>query len=128
MQPEQTVLVLDFGSQYTQLIARRVRENSVYSVISPEGCAAILWKDASHRDKAARAMRITAEDLLELKVIDDMILEPAGGAHSDWEATGAALKAALLKHLGELKRMQVDALRQTRLEKYLWMGEWRWGR
>ncbi len=103
-------------------------ENSIYAVISAEGCAAILWKDASHRDKAARAMRITAEDLLELKVIDDMILEPAGGAHSDWEATGAALKAALLKHLGELGAMEVDALRQARLEKYLGMGQWRSGR
>jgi acetyl-CoA carboxylase carboxyl transferase subunit alpha len=103
-------------------------ENSIYAVISAEGCAAILWKDASHRDKAARAMRITAEDLLELKVIDDVILEPPGGAHSDWEATGAALKAALQKHLGELKTMEVDALRQTRLEKYLGMGEWRTGK
>jgi acetyl-CoA carboxylase carboxyl transferase subunit alpha len=103
-------------------------ENSVYSVISPEGCAAILWKDAAHRDKAARAMRMTAGDLRQLGVIDDIIPEPPGGAHSDWEETGANLKEALLKHLGELKALDVAALRQGRLEKYLGMGQWRSGR
>ncbi|HEX8245154.1 MAG TPA: acetyl-CoA carboxylase carboxyltransferase subunit alpha [Longimicrobium sp.] len=103
-------------------------ENSVYSVISPEGCAAILWKDGSHRDKAAQAMKMTAEDLLELGVIDDIVPEPAGGAHSDWEATGARLKEALQRHLAELAAMDVDALRRKRLEKYLGMGQWRTGR
>jgi acetyl-CoA carboxylase carboxyl transferase subunit alpha len=103
-------------------------ENSVYSVISPEGCAAILWKDASNRDKAARAMRMTAGDLMELGVIDDVIAEPPGGAHSDWEETGANVKEALLKHLGELKALEVADLRQKRLEKYLGMGQWRSGR
>jgi acetyl-CoA carboxylase carboxyl transferase subunit alpha len=103
-------------------------ENSIYAVISAEGCAAILWKDSGQRDKAARAMRITADDLLELKVIDDIVAEPAGGAHSDWEATGAALKEALLRHLGELKALSVDELRAARLKKYLGMGEWRSGR
>jgi len=103
-------------------------ENSVYSVISAEGCAAILWKDAAHRDKAARAMRMTAGDLIELKVIDDVVAEPSGGAHSDWEDTGANLKEALLKHLGELKALDVDTLRKRRLDKYLGMGQWRSGR
>jgi acetyl-CoA carboxylase carboxyl transferase subunit alpha len=103
-------------------------ENSVYSVISAEGCAAILWKDAAHRDKAARAMRMTAGDLIELKVIDDIVPEPSGGAHSDWEDTGANLKEALLKHLGELKALDVDTLRKRRLDKYLGMGQWRSGR
>lgn len=103
-------------------------ENSVYSVISAEGCAAILWKDAAHRDKAARAMRVTAGDLIELKVIDDIVAEPSGGAHSDWEDTGANLKEALLKHLGELKALDVDTLRKRRLDKYLGMGQWRSGR
>lgn len=103
-------------------------ENSVYSVISPEGCAAILWKDAAHRDKAARAMRVTAGDLKSLGVIDEVVPEPPGGAHADWEETGTALKEALLRQLGELKAMGVDALRQARLEKYLGMGEWRGGR
>jgi acetyl-CoA carboxylase carboxyl transferase subunit alpha len=103
-------------------------ENSIYAVISAEGCAAILWKDAGQRDKAARAMRITADDLLELGVIDDIVYEPAGGAHSDWEATGNALKTALLKHLGELAPLPVDELRDLRLKKYLAMGQWRSGR
>jgi len=103
-------------------------ENSVYSVISPEGCAAILWKDASNRDKAARAMRMTAGDLKQLAVIDDVIPEPPGGAHSDWEETGANVREALLKHLGELKALEVKELRQKRLEKYLGMGQWRSGR
>src|SRR3989441_1156416 len=65
-------------------------ENSVYSVISPEGCAAILWKDASQRERAAEALKITAEDLLELGVIDEIIAEPPGGAHADPEAAAAA--------------------------------------
>jgi acetyl-CoA carboxylase carboxyl transferase subunit alpha len=103
-------------------------ENSVYSVISPEGCAAILWKDGQQRDKAAKAMKMTAEDLTELGVIDDIVPEPAGGAHSDWEATGARLKEALQRHLAELAELDVAALRQRRLEKYLGMGQWRTGR
>ncbi len=100
-------------------------ENSVYSVISPEGCAAILWKSGSEREKAARALRITAQDLLGLGVIDGIIPEPAGGAHSDWEETAAGLKDALVKHVGELRSLPVDELRQARWRKYLEMGEWR---
>jgi acetyl-CoA carboxylase carboxyl transferase subunit alpha len=97
----------------------------VYSVISPEGCAAILWKSGSEREKAAAALRITAEDLQELGVIDDIVPEPAGGAHSDWDATAAALKEALLRHLGELRELAPDELRRQRWEKYMQMGEWR---
>ncbi len=100
-------------------------ENSVYSVISPEGCAAILWKSGTERDKAAAALRITAEDLRGLGVIDDIIPEPAGGAHSGWETTADNLRAALLRHLGELRRVSVDELRSARWEKYMQMGEWR---
>ena len=70
-------------------------ENSVYSVISPEGCAAILWKDASQRERAAEALKLTAQDLLRLKVIDEIIPEPVGGAHIDPDATGEALREAL---------------------------------
>jgi acetyl-CoA carboxylase carboxyl transferase subunit alpha len=100
-------------------------ENAVYSVISPEGCAAILWKSGSEKEKAARAMKITAEDLLGLGVIDDVVPEPAGGAHSDWERTAESLREALVRHLGELRAMGVDELRRARLDKYLAMGEWR---
>jgi acetyl-CoA carboxylase carboxyl transferase subunit alpha len=103
-------------------------ENSVYSVISPEGCAAILWKDGNEREKAARAMRITAEDLKELGVIDDIVPEPAGGAHSDWEATAAQVKEALVRHLDELKALSPEELRAGRWKKYLEMGQWRTGR
>ena len=78
-------------------------ENSVYSVISPEGCAAILWKDASQRERAAEALKITADDLLRLKVIDEIIPEPLGGAHQDPDAAGEALREALIRHVTELR-------------------------
>jgi acetyl-CoA carboxylase carboxyl transferase subunit alpha len=100
-------------------------ENSVYSVISPEGCAAILWKSGSEREKAATALKLTAQDLLGLKVVDDIVPEPAGGAHSDWETTARSLKDALLHHLGELTGLDVDPLRQRRWAKFMAMGEWR---
>jgi acetyl-CoA carboxylase carboxyl transferase subunit alpha len=97
-------------------------ENSVYSVISPEGCAAILWKDASQRERAADALKLTAQDLLRLHVIDEIIPEPAGGAHSDPERTAQRLGQALRRHLRELRRVKVDKLLKRREEKYLSMG------
>jgi len=97
-------------------------ENSVYSVISPEGCAAILWKDASQRERAAEALKITAQDLLNLGVIDEIIPEPPGGAHSDPEAAAAALGDALQRHLAQLRRFKTDKLLKRREEKYLSMG------
>ncbi len=103
-------------------------ENSVYSVISPEGCAAILWKSSAEKEKAAAALKITAEDLQGLEIIDEVIPEPAGGAHSDWERTAAALKRALLRQLGELREIPIDELRPARWEKYMAMGEWRTSR
>jgi acetyl-CoA carboxylase carboxyl transferase subunit alpha len=102
-------------------------ENAVYSVISPEGCAAILWKSGAEREKAAAALRITAQDLHALGVIDEVIPEPAGGAHSKWEETAAALREALVRNVSELRELPVDALRSRRWEKYLAMGEWRTG-
>jgi acetyl-CoA carboxylase carboxyl transferase subunit alpha len=102
-------------------------ENAVYSVISPEGCAAILWKSGAEREKAAAALRITAQDLHALGVIDEVIPEPAGGAHSKWEETAAALREALVRNVSELRELPVDALRGRRWEKYLAMGEWRTG-
>jgi acetyl-CoA carboxylase carboxyl transferase subunit alpha len=103
-------------------------ENSVYSVISPEGCAAILWKSGNEREKAAQALRLTAEDLAELGVVDEVIPEPAGGAHSDWEATAAGVKEALVRHLAELRAASEEELRRARWQKYLGMGQWRSGR
>lgn len=100
-------------------------ENSVYSVISPEGCAAILWKSGSEREKAATALKLTAGDLRALEVIDEVIPEPSGGAHSDWLRTAESLKEALGRHLGELRALSPDELRADRAEKFMSMGEWR---
>jgi len=97
-------------------------ENSVYSVISPEGCAAILWKDASQRERAAEALKLTAEDLLDLGVIDEIVPEPPGGAHADPETAAAALSDALRRHLGDLRRIKLTKLLARREEKYLSMG------
>jgi acetyl-CoA carboxylase carboxyl transferase subunit alpha len=97
-------------------------ENSVYSVISPEGCAAILWKDASQRERAAEALKLTAEDLLRLKVIDEIVAEPVGGAHVDPDATGESLREALIRHVTELKKLRPEKLVRRRAEKYGAMG------
>ncbi len=102
-------------------------ENSVYSVITVEGCAAILWKDGKSpemREKAASALKITAADLYELRIIDEIIPEPPGGAHADYEATATALKDALLRHLDELRRLKPDKLVRRRREKFLRMGQY----
>lgn len=102
-------------------------ENSVYSVITVEGCAAILWKDSKRpeiRERAASALRLTAPDLLELKVIDEIIPEPLGGAHADHEATAAALQAALIRHVDELRKYRPERLVRRRRRKYLRMGQW----
>ncbi len=98
-------------------------ENSVYSVISPEGCAAILWKDASQRERAAEALKLTANDLLTQKVIDEVVSEPVGGAHVDPDATGETLRNALLKHLNELKKVKGEKLVRRRADKFAAMGE-----
>ena len=100
-------------------------ENSVYSVITPEGCAAILWKTASAKDKAAEAMKMTAGDLNQLGVIDEVIPEPFGGAHTDWPTTADVLREALVRHLVELSELSPDDLLPKRWEKYLAMGEFR---
>ncbi len=97
-------------------------ENSVYSVISPEGCAAILWKDATQRERAAEALKITATDLTRLGLIDEIIPEPLGGAHFDPEAAGEALRASLIRHLGELRRFRPEKLVRRRSEKFAAMG------
>jgi acetyl-CoA carboxylase carboxyl transferase subunit alpha len=97
-------------------------ENSVYSVISPEGCAAILWKDASQRERAAEALKLTAADLLQFKIIDEVLPEPLGGAHQDPDAAGEVLREALLRHLGELRKVRPEKLIRRRAEKYAGMG------
>ena len=97
-------------------------ENSVYSVISPEGCAAILWKDAAQRERAADALKLTAEDLIRFKVIDEIIPEPVGGAHLDPDATGEAVRASLIRHVHELRKVKPDKLVRRRADKFAGMG------
>ncbi len=97
-------------------------ENSVYSVISPEGCAAILWKDGSQRERAANALKLTAQDLLKFKLVDEIITEPMGGAHLDPDATGEALREALIRHVNELRKVRPEKLVRRRADKYGAMG------
>ena len=87
---------------------------STYSVISPEGCASILWKSADKKELAAEAMGLTADRLYKLGLVDEVLREPLGGAHRDPVATGASLKQALLRHLGELSAIPSDRLREQR--------------
>ncbi|MFL6299456.1 MAG: acetyl-CoA carboxylase carboxyltransferase subunit alpha [Terriglobales bacterium] len=98
-------------------------ENSVYSVITPEGCASIMWRDASKRDLAAQALRITAEDMIELGVVDEVIPEPAGGAHLDYDTTAANLSTALQKHLSEVRAYPPGELTNIRYDKFRKMAQ-----
>jgi acetyl-CoA carboxylase carboxyl transferase subunit alpha len=101
-------------------------ENAVYSVITAEGCAAILWKDGKSvemRERAASALRITSPDLLDLKVIDESVPEPVGGAHTNHEASAAALQESLIRNLEDLRRYKPDKLVRRRREKFLRMGQ-----
>src|SRR6476646_4851451 len=102
-------------------------ENAVYSVITVEGCASILWKDGKSqelREKAASALRITAQDLQELRVIDEIIPEPPGGAHSNHEAAAANLHDTLVRQLEDLRRHKPDKLVRRRREKFLRIGQY----
>ncbi len=97
-------------------------ENSYYSVISPEGCAAILWKDPSAAPKAAAALKLNADQLEKLGVVDEVISEPFGGAHNDYEKAAATLSYALQKHLNDLRGLKGDALLEARYERYRHLG------
>jgi acetyl-CoA carboxylase carboxyl transferase subunit alpha len=99
-----------------------ILENAYYSVISPEGCAAILWKDRAAAAKAAQALKITAKDLLKLGLTDEIIPEPLGGAHTDAKATAANLQTVLLKHLTHLLEMSVEDRLKKRYEKFRAFG------
>ncbi|MCX5700396.1 MAG: acetyl-CoA carboxylase carboxyltransferase subunit alpha [Candidatus Omnitrophica bacterium] len=99
-----------------------VLENSYYSVISPEGCAAILWKDGSKAPHAAEVLKLTGEDLLKLGVIDEIIPEPLGGAHRNPKETSENLKNTLLKNLKELKSFSKEELLKLRYSKFRDMG------
>jgi acetyl-CoA carboxylase carboxyl transferase subunit alpha len=99
-----------------------IMENAYYSVISPEGCAAILWKDRAAAPKAAEALKISANDLLELGLVDEIIPEPLGGAHTDPPAAVALLKTHLLKHLEALLKLNVPDRLQQRYAKFRAFG------
>ncbi|MCX5807888.1 MAG: acetyl-CoA carboxylase carboxyltransferase subunit alpha [Proteobacteria bacterium] len=97
-------------------------ENATYSVISPEGCAAILWRDGSKGSLAADALKPTSHDLHKLKVIDEVIKEPFGGAHRDWQQTFSNIREPLSRHLKELMGFSQDELKQQRYDKFRNMG------
>lgn len=97
-------------------------QHAIYSVISPEGCAAILWNDASQKERAAEALKLTAEDVLELGVVDEIIPEPPGAAHSDADAAKRAVGEVVARHLKELAKINPKKLIQSRAKKYMKMG------
>ena len=97
-------------------------ENAVYSVISPEGCASILWRTPDQAPAAALAMKMTASDQLQLGVVDEVIPEPRGGAHTDHPATAATIKTAVVRHLAVLERRPLDELIEARYRRYRALG------
>lgn len=105
-------------------VANRVLmlEHSYYTVISPEGCASILWRDAQFADKAAEALKITADDLLKYKIIDEKVEEPLGGAHNDIELMAKNLQTAVLNNLKQLEKMNAEELKADRYNKFRQMG------
>ena len=100
-------------------------ENTWYSVISPEGCAAILWNDNSKANIAAESMRVSANDLLEMGILDAIIKEPLGGAHRDFDDAARILKKTILSELKELQTLPADELIERRIEKFGKMGAWK---
>jgi acetyl-CoA carboxylase carboxyl transferase subunit alpha len=102
-----------------------IMENAYYSVISPEGCAAILWKDRAAAPKAAEALRISAKDLLELGLVDEIVQEPLGGAHHDSALAARTLKATLLKNLEKLKSISASDRLKQRYAKFRSYGKFK---
>jgi acetyl-CoA carboxylase carboxyl transferase subunit alpha len=100
-----------------------VLKNAYYSVISPEGCAGILWKGAQHAEKAATALKFTSENLLKMGIVDDVIKEPLGGAHRDHHSMAANLRSYLIKNLKTLSSQSIEELLDARYEKFRKMGE-----
>ena len=125
--PMVSVIVGEGGSGGAVALASAERvlmlEHAVYAVISPEGCASILWRTAEKAADAAEAMRVTAQHLLELKVIDRIVPEPVGGAHRDPVGMAQSLARALCEELDALAKLSPDALQSRRAERYLAIGE-----
>src|SRR5262245_30204336 len=124
--PNVAVILGEGGSGGAVAIATASRvlmlEHAIYSVISPEGAASILWRDTAKAQEAATNMKITAADLLQFGVIDTIVTEPVGGAHRDPEATIAATGAAIERALDDLRELDPDAARRQRREKFLGIG------
>ena len=99
-------------------------ENTWYSVISPEGCASILFRDSSRAEQAADAMKVTAQDLKKLGICDNLIEEPLGGAHHDFDKIVSQLKNYILSTIEELSKFTIEELVNNRIEKYEKMGVW----
>ncbi len=99
-----------------------ILENAYYSVISPEGCAAILWNDRAKAPEAAKALRLSSEKLLEFGVVEEILPEPLGGAHNDYDATAATIKTGILKHLKELNKYTTDQLLENRYKRFRKLG------
>jgi acetyl-CoA carboxylase carboxyl transferase subunit alpha len=114
------------GGALAIAVADRVlmQENSIYSVISPEGCASIMWRDSSKKDIAAAALRITAKDNLEMGFCDEVIPEPAGGAQLDYDAAAASVAEVLDRHLSELGRLPLQQLLDGRYKKFRTMAQY----
>ncbi len=98
-------------------------ENSIYSVISPESCSAILWRDQEHVKEAAGNLKLTARDLVHFQIVDEIVPEPGEGAHKDWDAAAATLKGCLLRNLEELSDRSPQELVAARFEKFRRMGQ-----
>jgi acetyl-CoA carboxylase carboxyl transferase subunit alpha len=99
-------------------------DNAIYSVISPEGCAAILWRSRDMAADAAEALKLTAPDLADSGIIDEVLPEPPGGAHQDPEAAAEVLREAIRRHLTDLDKLSAEQLVETRRAKYYAMGAW----
>ena len=99
-------------------------ENSIYSILSPEGYASILWKDGTRVKEAAEMMKLTAKDLYELKVIDEVLPEPIGGADKDISQMADTIKTAIIKHSKELKKQEITELVENRYQKFRNIGEY----
>jgi acetyl-CoA carboxylase carboxyl transferase subunit alpha len=101
-----------------------ILENSYYSVISPEGCAAILWKDAAAAERAAEALRLNAQNLGEFNIVEEVIPEPPGGAHNNPAQAISSVRTAVKKHLAELNMLSMEALLDQRYERYRHLGRY----
>ena len=114
------------GGALAIAVADRVlmQENSIYSVISPEGCASIMWRDSAKKDIAAAALRITAKDNLEMGFCDEVIAEPPGGAQNDYDAAAASVDEILEKHLSELEKLPLQQLLDGRYKKFRTMAQY----